>query len=168
MTTTVLIIVLIINVLVLITFGAMVWGGAPYVPSRTSSVEKMILLGDIQPGEKTADLGSGDGRVVIAMAECGAEAHGFENNPVLVLVARRNIRKAGLTGKAFIHWKNFWNADFANFDVISVYAMPYIMGRLYRKIKKEMRPGSRIVSNAFEFKHETPVKKDKGIYLYQL
>ncbi len=167
MITTILIIVLTLNILVLVTFGAMVWG-APYVPSQSASVEKMMAIAEIKPGEKTADLGSGDGRVVIAMAQRGAEAHGFENNPVLVLVARRNIRKAGLSGKAFIHWKNFWHADFSQFDAMSVYAMPYIMGRLYRKMKHEMRPGSRIISNAFEFKNETPLKKEKGIYLYTL
>ncbi len=168
MITAILIIILILNLAVLITFGAMVWGGAPYVPSRSTSVEKMMTLANIQAGEKAADLGSGDGRVVIAMAQQGAEAHGFENNPVLVFVARRNIRKAGLTGKAFIHWKNFWNADFSNFNVISVYAMPYIMGRLHRKMKREMKHGSRIISNAFEFKHEIPIKKEKGVYLYEI
>lgn len=167
MITTILIIVLILNILVLITFGAMVWG-APYVPSRTTSVAKMMALANIQPGEKAADLGSGDGRVVIAMAQQGAEAHGFENNPVLVFVAQRNIKKAGLAGKAFIHWKNFWRADFSKFNVISVYAMPYIMGRLHRKMKEEMAHGSRIISNAFEFKNETPIKKDKGVYLYEI
>ncbi len=165
--TILLIVILILNLGVLITFFAM-FSGAPYVPSQNSSVEKMMDLAEIKPGQKSVDLGSGDGRVVIAMAKRGAEAHGYDNNPLLVLLARRNVRRAGLAGKAFIHWGSFWKVDYAQFDIVAVYAMPYVMGRLYRKLKKALKPGSKIVSNAFVFPKITPTKTFKGVYLYQV
>lgn len=160
-------IILILNILVLVTFAAMFWG-APYVPSHNETVKRMMHLANIQPGQKTVDLGSGDGRVVIAMAQQGAEAYGYDNNPFLVYLARRNIRRAGLTNKAFVYWGNFWKVDYRPFDLVTVYAMPYIMGRLYKKLKKELRPGSRILSNAFAFPHQEPIKKDRALYLYEI
>lgn len=160
-------IILVLNILVLVTFAAMFWG-APYVPTQNKTVERMMKLADIKPGQKTVDLGSGDGRVVIAMAKQGAEAHGYDNNPFLVFLARRNIRRAGLAKKAFIHQGNFWKVDHSPFDLVTVYAMPYIMGRLYKKLKKELRPGARILSNAFAFPNQEPLKRDRALYLYEI
>lgn len=159
--------VVIINIIVITTF-VMMFSGAPYVPSKNTSVERMMELANIKKGDKTADLGSGDGRIVIAMAQHGAEAHGYDNNPVLVWVARRNIRRAGMSDTAFIHWKSFWKIKYDTFDTVTVYAMPYIMNRLYRKLKKELKPGSKIISNAFAFPNQEPLKKDHGVYLYKV
>ena len=58
--------------------------GAIFARSKDEIVEKMILLADVKPGQKAIDFGSGDGRLVIAMARAGAEAHGYEINPFLV------------------------------------------------------------------------------------
>lgn len=162
-----LIILLLINIIVLVGFILMFWG-APYVPSRSKSVENMMNIGKIGPGQKVADLGSGDGRVVIAMARLGAEAHGYDNDPFLILLARRNIRRAGLTDKAFIHWKNLWKTDLSSFDAITVYGIPYMMKPLKDKIQKEMKPGSRIISNAFRFPEWQPETTHEGIYLYKV
>jgi len=125
--------------------------GAIYVPSTP---EKAALLADLSGaarGEKAADLGSGDGRVVIALARRDAEAHGFEVNPVLVLLARRNIRRASLQGRAFIHWKSFWRADLSRFDVVTIFQGSFVMRRLEAKVRKEMTPGARVVSDFWGF-----------------
>ena len=58
--------------------------GLGYAPSTTAIIDRMIKLLNIKPGEKAVDIGSGDGRVVIALAKAGAEAHGYEINPLLV------------------------------------------------------------------------------------
>ena len=92
--------------------------GAPYVPSQEKTIRQMILLAGILPGERAIDLGSGDGRVVIALARAGAEAHGYEINPLLVWLGRRKIRKEGLEKVAFIHFKDFWSVDFSAFDMV--------------------------------------------------
>jgi len=162
-----LIILLILNIVILMGFILMFWG-APYVPSRNTSVENMMKMGSIGPGQKVADLGSGDGRVVIAMAQRGAQAHGYENDPLLVLIARNRIRRAGLAGKAFIHWKNLWKIDVSSFDTITIYGIPYMMKPLKEKLQKEMHPGSKIVSNAFPFPKWVPDAKSEGIYLYHI
>src|SRR5208337_3945742 len=91
--------------------------GAVYVPSTREKALLIARLSGAGPGERAVDLGSGDGRIVIALARQGAEAHGFEVNPVLVLISLRNIRRAGFHGRAFIHWKSFWRADLSRFDV---------------------------------------------------
>lgn len=140
--------------------------GAPFVPSRDKAVEKMIALADIKPGERAADLGSGNGKVVIALARAGAEAHGYEINPLLIWWSRINIQRAGLETKAFIHWKSFWGENFITFSVISLYGIPHIMKRLEKKLRTELRPGTRVVSNAFTFPHWIHSKKDNDVYLY--
>ncbi|MGI5828247.1 MAG: SAM-dependent methyltransferase [Patescibacteria group bacterium] len=140
----------------------------PYVPSSWNRLETMIELCAVKPGQKTADLGSGDGRVVIALAQRGAEAHGFEIEPERVELAKKNIRKAGLEGKAFIHQANFWDVNLSQFDIITVYGITGIMDRLETKLKKELRNGSKVISNYFTFptwRHK--ILKD-DVYLYNL
>ncbi|TSC71820.1 MAG: hypothetical protein G01um101438_887 [Parcubacteria group bacterium Gr01-1014_38] len=125
--------------------------GAPYVPSDPAQVRAMLDLATVQPGETVVDLGSGDGRILEAFARAGAEAHGYEMNPVLVWVARRRIRTAGLIGKAFVHWGSLWRADVRSADVVAVFGVRHIMGRLERKLQRELKDGARVVSNGYQF-----------------
>ncbi|MDA2922441.1 protein-L-isoaspartate O-methyltransferase, partial [Patescibacteria group bacterium AH-259-L07] len=114
--------------------------GAPFLPTHRTTVEAMIKLADIQPGQKAADIGSGEGRIVIALARVGAEAHGYEINPLLVWWSRYKIRKAGLENSAFIHWRSFWWKNFSDYNVITVFGISYIMKGLEKKFKKELHP----------------------------
>lgn len=114
------------------------------------------------------DLGSGDGRLVIALAKAGAEAHGFEINPFFVRRARKNICKAGLTDRAFIHQKSFWGETLSGFDIVVVYGISYIMKRLEEKLRKEVGPGTRVISNSFVFPNWLPSKKEGNVRLYEL
>ena len=141
--------------------------GAPYVPSSPAAVEDMLRLADVRAGERMADLGSGDGRLVIAFARAGAEAHGFEANPVLVWWARRTIRRAGLEGRARIHWMSFWHADLSPFDVITIFGIDHIMAPLERKLRQELKPNARVVSNAFPFPNWEAKRSGGGVYLYR-
>src|SRR3989344_7831551 len=90
--------------------------GPFYVPTKRNYVPHIVKFLAIKQGEKAVDLGSGNGRLLIALAQAGAEAHGFEHTPLLVWRSRYNIKKAGLTGKAFVHMNNFWNVDVSVFD----------------------------------------------------
>ena len=141
--------------------------GAPFVPSRNKTVQKMVSLAGINAGDRAADLGSGNGKIVIAIARAGAEAHGYEINPLLVWWSRVSIRKAGLTGKAFIHTKNFWKEDLSGFNVITLYGIDYIMSGLEKKLKEELPSGARIVSNSFKFPNWPEILKEEGVYLYK-
>src|SRR3989344_4010334 len=103
------------GIFVLFGFVAMAagpkWRGAPFVPSSRKRIRTMIRLSNLPAPRRMADLGSGDGRIVIAFARAGIEAHGFELNPVLVFWARTRIRFLGLQDRAFIHLGYYWNAD---------------------------------------------------------
>ena len=116
--------------------------GGMYVPSKDGRVKKMIDLLEIKRGEKVIDLGSGDGRVVIALAQAGAQAYGYEINPFLVSRARKKIKKLGLDKKAFIFQKNFWKEDLSEFDAVAVYGLPNMMKGLENKLSKELKPNA--------------------------
>jgi len=143
-------------------------GGAFFANTNAELVKKMIALADIKPGDKAVDIGSGDGRLVIALAKAGAQTHGYEINPFLVLRSRRNIKKAGLEGKAFIHLSNFWNEDFSQYNVVSLFQIAHTMVKLEDKLKKELRPGTRIISNYFVFPTWQPVGQNNEIRLYKM
>ena len=104
--------------------------GAPFVPTHGARVERMIELSELKSGEKGADLGSGDGRIVIAMAKAGAIAHGYEINPFLVWWSRWKIRRAGLADRAFIHLGSFWGKNLSEFDAITLFCTKHIMKSL--------------------------------------
>lgn len=144
----------------------LIFWGPIYVPTRQVQVKKIIEIADIKLGDKAADLGSGDGRLVIALAKAGAESYGYEINPLIVGLSKKNICKENVADRAFIRLKNFWRQDFSDFDIITVYGMDHVMGKLETKLKKELKTGARVVSNGFEFPSWPPSKKKDNIYLY--
>jgi hypothetical protein len=121
--------------------------GAIFVPSSREKTTRMSELAEVIPGERAVDLGSGDGRVVIELASRGAAAEGFEINPVLVLLSRWNIRRAGLSGRAVIHWGSFWRAVLTPFTVVIVFQGSFVMRRLERKLRKELPCGAKVISD---------------------
>ena len=136
------------------------------MPTSRERVEKMTALINLQPGKKVVDLGAGDGRLVIAMAKLGIESHGYEVNPFLVARARKEITKAGLDGKAFMHCKNLWRVNVGDFDGVILYAMKHMMKKLENKLTKELKPGSVVVSNYFAFPNWKAKVAEDNIYLY--
>jgi ribosomal protein L11 methylase PrmA len=150
--------------LILVIYFALT--GAPYVATDDMTLQEIIRAAQIKKGEKVVDIGSGDGKIVIALAREGAQAHGYEFNPLLVLYSRYRIRKLGLTKHAHIHWRDFWRENFSSYDVIVVYGISYIMKRLERKLRREVKPGTRVVTNYFPFPTWKPKKKYKNVALY--
>lgn len=164
--TLIIFILYIIISVVTIFFIGTLFLGAPFVPSKIKTVENIVEFTGARKGQKVADLGAGDGRIIIAFARRGIEAHGFEINPLLVLAARRKISKEKLEGKAVMHWKSFWSADLSSFDISVIYGFGHIMGRLEKKLQKELKSGAKVVASAFFFpkwKHE---KKQGILCLY--
>lgn len=163
--------IFLVSILVLIVFFIflpLLGQGAPFEPSNRDIVEKMVNIADVKPGAKAADLGSGDGRILISLAKAGAEAHGYEINPFLVWLSRRNIEKSGLDKKVIVHWKSFWREDFSSFDVISIFQMNSIMKALEKKLTKELKSGSKVVSHHWIFPQwPYSSQKEWEVYLYQ-
>lgn len=155
----------------LIILFSLIWttiiGGVPYVSTDKTRVKQIIKLANIKKGEKAVDLGSGDGRIVIALAQGGAEAHGFELNLFYVLLSRYKIDKAGLRGKAFIHWKNFFTADLSPYDVITSYGVSYIMNKLEKKLKKEVKSTARVITTSYSFKTWKYSRRVEYVFLYK-
>ena len=142
--------------------------GAIYDPSSRAEAEVMARIAEVRPDEKAADLGSGDGRVVCALARAGAVAHGYEINPVLVLISRRNIRREGLGGRAFIHWGNFWRRKLSDYSLITTFQVGFVMARMEAKLSRELAPGSRIVSHYWRFPGLQPERTQGNIYRYRI
>ena len=136
------------------------------MPTGSETVTRMVKLGDIHGGEKAADLGSGDGRIVIGLARAGAEAHGYEINPLLALWSRYQIRKAGLSDQATIHWKSFWRQDYTSFQVVTVFGMIHMMKPLEAKLRAELKPGSKVIANHFPLPTWPHSRKEGSVYLY--
>lgn len=142
--------------------------GAPYIPTKREGVEKMVELARVRPGARAVDIGSGDGRLVMALARAGAQAHGYEINPLLVWISRRRIRRAGLQDRATISWSNLWKADFSRFDVVTLFGVTHIMRRLERKLGRELKQGSRVVSIGFKFPTWAMAEQADGVYAYDI
>ncbi|HEY6820803.1 MAG TPA: class I SAM-dependent methyltransferase [Burkholderiales bacterium] len=120
-----------------------------WFPSPPATVEAMLDLARVGPSDYAVDLGSGDGRNVIAAAKRGARALGVEYNPELVELSRRNARAAGVADRAQFVEGDMFAADFSQASVLALFLIPENLRKLKEKFAR-MKPGTRIVSNAFE------------------
>ena len=164
------VIVIIMLLAAIYLLGRPLMRGAIFFPTSNHNVEVMLAMASLHHGDRIADLGSGDGRILIACARKGIRAEGYEINPMLVYRSRRVIRRAGLENLATVRWKSFWRADLAPFDAVFVYGIPYIMDGLRKKLEHELRPGTKVISHVFSFFGWTPVAKreQEKIYLYEI
>lgn len=134
--------------------------GAPWVPLEPQVVNNVMELAQIKPGEVFYDLGSGDGCLVIAAAFRGARAYGVEVDRFRVWYSRFCIFIFGLRGKAKIIHANIFNVDLTSADVITTYLLQETNNKLFHKFNKELKPGTRIVSAAFNYPAWEPVAID--------
>ena len=140
--------------------------GAPFQPSSNKALKEIIKLAKVKRGDRVADLGSGNGKIVIEFAKRGIEAHGYEINPLLVWLSRRRIKHLGLQKRAFIHSGNFMNANLSRFNIITSFQISYIMPGLEKKLKRELKKGSKVISNTWRFPNWKPKRKLGVVYLY--
>lgn len=140
--------------------------GAIYYPSSDPQIATMLDLAQIKKGERAVDIGSGDGRIVRALARAGAHAHGYELNPFLVFWSWWQERALPKSQRGHHHLANLWFTSFASFDVVILFGMTYIMKDLEKKLLRELKPGTRVVSNSFPFPNWKPVRRVGNIYLY--
>lgn len=123
---------------------------APFATTPHEVVERMLALAEIRPGDVLYDLGSGDGRIVIAAArKYGIKAVGYEIDAALVKLSRQNIKQAGLEHLAEIRDEDLRHADFTAASVVAMYLYPGVMLRLRPELRRQLRPGSRVVAHDF-------------------
>ena len=140
--------------------------GAPFVPSKTQASDAMIRLAKLKKGTRVYDLGSGDGRLLFLAAKQGALATGFEINPYLVLFTAIKAFLGHYRGSVRVSWRNLWKAPISNADVVFVYLLPWRMEELARKLKKELKPGTLVISNSFIFPQWKVIAKDETNHIY--
>ena len=120
-----------------------VWVGNP-----EAMVQKMLDMAGVTPDDYVVDLGSGDGRNVIAAAKRGARAHGIEYDPDLVELSKRNTAKQRVGDRASFERGDVFQADFAKATVVVLFLTPEMNIRLRPKLLS-LKPGSRVVANTF-------------------
>ena len=133
----------------------------PFVPSPQFVVDKMIELAGVKNGDVVYDLGSGDGRIVIAAAKKGAKAVGFEIDPELVGESRANIQKAGVQESAEIRNQDILTVDLSPASVVTMYLLPDVNLKLRPNLLSQLKPGSRIVSHSFDMGDWKPDKVER-------
>ncbi len=141
--------------------------GAPWVPTPSLAVAKMVEKAKLKKGDKVYDLGCGDGRLLFeASRKKGVQAIGYEISPLVYLIAViRNL----LNGwKVKIYFKSYMREDLSEADVVFLYLLPKAFKRLVTKFKKELKKGSLVISYAFKIDELELVEriernKEKGI-----
>jgi hypothetical protein len=119
-----------------------------WVPTADSLVARMLDMAELQPGDRLVDLGSGDGRTVIAAARRGIPSRGIEYNADLVVLSQQNAEAAGVADLARFEQGDIFESDFSDATVVTLFLLPALNLRL-RPILLDMPPGTRIVSNSF-------------------
>ena len=140
--------------------------GAPYAATDAQTLKEMVTVVKALKGKRVVDIGSGDGKIMYALAEAGIETHGIELNPLLTLWTRWQIHRRGLQKKAFIHRRDLWKEDVSQYDIIISYQITYVMKRLEKKLRAEIKPGAYVISNYFTFPTWKPKQKKGRLTIY--
>ncbi|HEX8822074.1 MAG TPA: methyltransferase domain-containing protein [Archangium sp.] len=123
----------------------------PYVPTPQLVVDEMLALAGVKPGDVLYDLGSGDGRIVVTAAKnLGVRGVGIDINPERIQEAEANARAAGVQDLTEFREEDLFKADFSEATVVTMYLLPSVNDRLKPKLLRELKPGTRIVSHAFD------------------
>jgi SAM-dependent methyltransferase len=124
---------------------------APYDPTPHEVVDRMLALGGIKPGDLLYDLGSGDGRVLIAAAKnYRIKAVGFEVDPGLVKLARENIKQENLDQLVEVRQQDFMPADLSSASIVTLYLSHDGNQALKPILLRQLQPGARIISYTFD------------------
>jgi SAM-dependent methyltransferase len=150
------------------------WAGGqdvPFLESPESVVEAMLELGEVTDDDIVYDLGSGDGRIVIAAAATrGARGVGIEIESELIVLSNDNAHAAGVADRVRFVQEDLFEADFSEATVVMIYLYPKVNRRLRPVLTEQLAPGTRVVSHRFEIQGWRPVQRIKvegrPVFLY--
>lgn len=129
----------------------------PYVPTPQPVVDAMLEVAGVKPGDVLYDLGSGDGRIVVTAAQrFGVRGVGIDINPERIQEAEANARAAGVERLTDFRQEDIFKADFGEATVVTMYLLPSVNNRLKPKLLNDLKPGTRIVSHAFDIEGWDP------------
>lgn len=155
--------------LIMIALMSLIWTstrGAPWVPTHRATVDRMLAMAGVRPGETVYDLGCGDGRVLVAAARLGARAVGVELDMGRFLWSLGVVTVLGLLGRVRVIRADLFTVDLSPADVVFCYLLQDTNDRLKDKLRKELRPGARVVSNTFHFSGLPLARVDDELKLY--
>ena len=144
-----------------------------FVPTPPDVVEAMLKLAEVKPTDVVYDLGCGDGIIVATAAkEYGARAVGIDIDPQRVKEATERIQKTGVTDKVRILNQDLFTTDISEATVVTLYLLPSLNQKLIPKLNKELKPGTRVVSQSFDMGEQNPPLKTvdvngRSVYLWQ-
>lgn len=122
-----------------------------YVPTRTPVLNAMLRLADVKSTDVVYDLGCGDGRIVIAAAkEYGARGVGIDIDPKRIEEANENAKNANVTDLVEFREGDLFESDFSEATVVTLYLLNTLNEKLRPILLKQLKPGTRVVSHAFE------------------
>jgi SAM-dependent methyltransferase len=125
---------------------------APYVTTPPEVVTAMLKAAGVKPGDLVYDLGCGDGRIVIAAArEFGARGVGVDLYREHIAQAQRKAREAGVAERVEFRQQDLFDADLRPATVVTLYLLPEVNLELRPKLLRDLKPGTRVVSHAFDF-----------------
>lgn len=150
---------------ILACFGGVLLFGAPYVPTLRPQVEAALELINLKPGETLLELGCGDGKVLIAAAQTGLRAVGYELNPLLALAAWLRTRR--FKGQVRVVWGNFWRRPWPPAAGIFTFLHPRFMAKLNTKIVQYPIKPVKLVSFAFKIPGSKPAAHKNNVFLYE-
>jgi tRNA G37 N-methylase Trm5 len=143
-----------------------------FVPTPGDVIDKMLELAKVTPKDVVYDLGCGDGRIVIAAAKKGARAIGVDIDPQRIKEANANAKAEKVTDKARFIENDLFETDISEATVVTLYLLPRLNEKLKPKLLKELRPGTRIVSHAFDMGDWAPEETAKvggtSVYLWRV
>ena len=123
----------------------------PYVPTPQGVVDRMLEIAKVGPTDYVIDLGSGDGRIVITAAKKhGARGFGVDLDPQRVKESLVNAKQAGVSDRALFYQRNLFETKIAEATVVTMYLLPSINVKLLPKLNRELKPGTRVVSQSFD------------------
>jgi len=131
-----------------------------FVPTPPEVVDAMLKLANVTAKDTVFDLGCGDGIIVATAAQkFGAQAVGIDIDPQRVKEANERIQKAGVTDKVKILNEDLFEANISPATVVTLYLLPSLNQKLIPKLNKDLKPGTRIVSQSFDMGDEYPPEK---------
>ena len=141
-----------------------------YVASPQYIVDAMLELAHVTSADIVYDLGSGDGRIPITAAQrYGARGVGIEIEPRLIRESNDNAAKANVSGRVWFLNQDLFEADISPATVVTLFLLPQLNQKLMPKLKRELRPGTRIVSYLWDMGPDWPpeASQDVGLMLYR-
>ncbi len=142
----------------------------PYVPTPHVVVEEMLRLANVGPKDFVMDLGSGDGRILIAAArKFGARGVGVDLDPDRIAESVYNAQLQGVSERVVFHRQDLFKFDIGEATVITMYLLPSVNIRLRPRLLQELKPGTRIVSHDFDMEDWKPDDKStvrKNVFLW--